>query len=101
LVHKRCRDPDGSEQLQRVSRDTLHERRCEGGNEGRSLSRGQPESLFARFLKIGAVLNQGGAVGCHRGVLFGAVAMRHDDGDRDPNAAPGKCQGLTMIAAGR
>jgi len=90
----------GLEQFQCVGGDTLHKVRCEGGDEQQILGGGQSVRFLARFLEIRAVLDQFGAEGGHRGVLFGAVAERDDDGDGQAEPAAGPGQGLAMIAAG-
>jgi len=56
---------------------------------------------FERFLKVAAVLDQFRAERAHRGVLFAAVAMRHDDRRAYPGARRRIRDTLAVIAARR
>ena len=46
------------------------------------------------------MFHQDGALGLHGGVLLGAVAARHHDGDGNAGAAARVGEGLAVIAAG-
>ncbi len=55
--------------------------------------------MLARFLKVLAELNQVRALSSHGGVLFSAVAVRHDDGHRHLESLTGQSDRLAVVAA--
>jgi hypothetical protein len=55
--------------------------------------------VLASLLEVPAVLDHLGAEPSHRGVLLGAVAVRHEDHDRHPVRAAGVGEALAVVAA--
>ena len=94
-IERRC----STEQLQRIGGDALDQIGCKRRREFQTLGRGNPRRCVARHLEIVAMLEQSRAECPHRGILFHAVAMRHDDGHWHVVASAGPGQRLTMIAA--
>ena len=55
--------------------------RWNGGTTSNPRSAAIVDGVLARLLEVAAVLDQLGAEAAHRGVLLGAVAVRHEDRD--------------------
>jgi hypothetical protein len=91
----------GAQQLKAVGGDAGDQQRMERGHHVQRAAACQGLRVLARRLEVLTVLDELDSQGAHRRVLRCAVAMRYDDGGRQPIAARGKADRLPVVAARR
>ena len=89
-----------AEQLVGVRGDTTTQLAIERGHSFEATLLGDHHRMLECGLEVDAVFDQLGTEAAHRRVLVGAVAVRHDDGDRHTCSPTGERKALAMIAAG-
>ena len=91
----------GAEELVRVGGYSAAEVAIERRHGFEAALLSQQQRVLEGRLEIDTMLDQLGAETTHRRVLVGAVAVRHDDRDRQTGGAAGERHTLAMVAAGR
>ena len=92
---------DRPEELDPVGRDATHQIIVERRHHVQAVRLRERNRVLACGLKVGAMLDQLDAERAHRRVLLERVAVRHDDGCREPMQACREADRLTMVAARR
>ena len=92
---------DGAEKLVAAGRHPGHERGMEGRQEMQAFAFGQRAGMLERVLEVAAMHHEVGPESAHGGILFTAVALRHDNRDPLARLPGGIGDGLPVIAARR